>query len=143
MKNTRQILGLAFMSFALTGMYGCELKPKKATTEPVLAQAFTTASDEKPKTNTVKIALLLDTSNSMDGLINQAKSQLWDIVNKFTYAKCGNEQRPELQIALYQYGNDNNYLIQSIFLFYSNVGFLLIVYRDIGNISKYLRYHFY
>lgn len=107
MKNTRQILGLAFMSFALTGMYGCELKPKKATTEPVLAQSFTTANDEKPKTNTVKIALLLDTSNSMDGLINQAKSQLWDIVNKFTYAKCGNEERPELQIALYQYGNDN------------------------------------
>ncbi|CAM4097545.1 vWA domain-containing protein [Zobellia nedashkovskayae] len=106
MKNTRQILGLAFMSFALTSMYGCDLKPKKATTEPVLIQSFTT-SDEKPKTNTVKIALLLDTSNSMDGLINQAKSQLWDIVNKFTYAKCGNEERPELQIALYQYGNDN------------------------------------
>ncbi|MGS0525099.1 vWA domain-containing protein [Zobellia nedashkovskayae] len=107
MKNTRKILGLAFMSFALTSMYGCELKPKKATTKPVLTQSFTTANDEKPKTNTVKIALLLDTSNSMDGLINQAKSQLWDIVNKFTYAKCGNEQRPELQIALYQYGNDN------------------------------------
>jgi len=56
---------------------------------------------------TVKIALLLDTSNSMDGLINQAKSQLWDIVNQFTYAKCGNDGRPNLQIALYQYGNDN------------------------------------
>ena len=25
----------------------------------------------------IQIALLLDTSNSMDGLINQAKSQLW------------------------------------------------------------------
>ena len=56
--------------------------------------------------NTVKIALLLDTSNSMDGLIRQAKAQLWDIVNKFTYAKCGNGQKPSLQIALYQYGND-------------------------------------
>ncbi|MBT8264273.1 MAG: VWA domain-containing protein [Muriicola sp.] len=56
---------------------------------------------------TVKIALLLDTSNSMDGLINQAKSQLWDIVNQFAYAKCGNNSRPGLQIALYQYGNDN------------------------------------
>ena len=54
----------------------------------------------------VKIALLLDTSNSMDGLINQAKSQLWDIVNQFAYAKCGNNSRPGLQIALYQYGND-------------------------------------
>ncbi len=55
----------------------------------------------------VKIALLLDTSNSMDGLINQAKSQLWDIVNQFAYAKCGNNSRPGLQIALYQYGNDD------------------------------------
>ncbi len=43
----------------------------------------------------------------MDGLINQAKSQLWDIVNKFTHAKCGNDSRPNLQIALYQYGNDD------------------------------------
>jgi hypothetical protein len=43
----------------------------------------------------------------MDGLINQAKSQLWDIVNQFAYAKCGNNSRPGLQIALYQYGNDN------------------------------------
>lgn len=56
--------------------------------------------------NIVKIALLLDTSNSMDGLINQAKAQLWDIVNQFSYAKCGNGHRPGLQIALYQYGND-------------------------------------
>ena len=107
MKNTRKILGLTLMSLALTSMYGCENKPKKTTTEPVLAQVFTPINNKVPKNNTVKIALLLDTSNSMDGLINQAKSQLWDIVNKFTYAKCGNEQRPELQIALYQYGNDN------------------------------------
>ncbi|WP_400072140.1 VWA domain-containing protein [Zobellia russellii] len=107
MKNIRQILGLAFMSLALTSMYGCELKTKKETTKPVLAQVFLPDTNDRPKSNTVKIALLLDTSNSMDGLINQAKSQLWDIVNKFTYAKCGNEQRPELQIALYQYGNDN------------------------------------
>lgn len=59
-----------------------------------------------PRGNTVKIALLLDTSNSMDGLIRQAKAQLWDIVNKFTYAKCDNGAKPNLQIALYQYGND-------------------------------------
>ena len=61
----------------------------------------------KPAKQFVKIALLLDTSNSMDGLINQAKAQLWDIVNEFTYAKCGNHTMPELQIALYEYGNDN------------------------------------
>lgn len=65
------------------------------------------ASNEHYRQPVVKIALLLDTSNSMDGLINQAKSQLWDIVNQFAYAKCGNDSRPGLQIALYQYGNND------------------------------------
>ena len=53
----------------------------------------------------IKVALLLDTSNSMDGLIDQAKAQLWEIVNELSYAKC-RSSRPNLQIALYEYGND-------------------------------------
>jgi len=64
------------------------------------------ATDTRPKKNTIKVALLLDTSNSMDGLINQAKTQLWEIVNELSYAKCEN-QNPDLMIALYEYGNDN------------------------------------
>lgn len=60
---------------------------------------------EPDKKNTIKVALLLDTSNSMDGLINQAKTQLWEIINELSYAKCGNEN-PDLKIALYEYGND-------------------------------------
>jgi len=64
-------------------------------------------SSNRSRQPMVKIALLLDTSNSMDGLINQAKSQLWDIVNQFTYAKCRDQVRPGLQIALYQYGNND------------------------------------
>ena len=59
-----------------------------------------------PDRNFIKVALLLDTSNSMDGLIDQAKAQLWEIVNELSYAKCGTE-KPHLQIALYEYGNDN------------------------------------
>lgn len=55
--------------------------------------------------NTIRVALLLDTSNSMDGLIDQAKAQLWDIVNELALAKCDNQQ-PNLRIALYEYGND-------------------------------------
>src|SRR5690606_31970535 len=58
------------------------------------------------KDHYIKVALLLDTSNSMDGLIDQAKAQLWEIVNELSYAKCRND-RPKLQIALYEYGNDN------------------------------------
>ena len=81
----KQLFGIAMMSFALT-TYGCELKAKKTTRLPIIAQAFTADGAGKPKNNIVKIALLLDTSNSMDGLINQAKAQLWDIVNKFSHA---------------------------------------------------------
>jgi len=38
------------------------------------------------KESKIQVALLLDTSNSMDGLINQAKAQLWNVV-KFEYGK--------------------------------------------------------
>jgi len=63
-------------------------------------------SNEKTNKQTIKVALLLDTSNSMDGLINQAKAQLWEIVNELSYAKYGIE-KPNLEIALYEYGNSN------------------------------------
>ena len=57
-------------------------------------------------TNTsIKVALILDTSNSMDGLIDQAKSQLWSVVNELSTAKCDGET-PDIEIALYEYGND-------------------------------------
>lgn len=104
MKNVKQVLGIGLMALTLSSVHAFELKSKR-TTEPLIAEAV--VNEEKESNNTVKIALLLDTSNSMDGLINQAKAQLWDIVNKFTHAKCGNEARPKLQIALYQYGNDD------------------------------------
>jgi hypothetical protein len=53
----------------------------------------------------ILLALLLDTSNSMDGLIDQAKSQLWKIVNELAAAKCGDGSKPNIKIALYEYGN--------------------------------------
>jgi len=53
----------------------------------------------------IKVALLLDTSNSMDGLIEQAKSQIWQIINHLARAENSNGEETELQIALYEYGN--------------------------------------
>jgi len=60
---------------------------------------------ETKEAKKIKLALLLDTSGSMDGLIDQAKSQLWTIVNELAAAKCEGA-KPEVQIALYEYGND-------------------------------------
>lgn len=52
----------------------------------------------------IQVALLLDTSNSMDGLIDQAKAQLWRIVNELVKAKK-KDAYAKLQVALYEYGN--------------------------------------
>lgn len=54
----------------------------------------------------IQVALLLDTSNSMDGLIEQAKSQLWKIVNELSHARDAQGNAPDMDIALYEYGND-------------------------------------
>lgn len=77
-----------------------------------LSTLFSNANNLKATNNPItspkqkiKVALLLDTSNSMDGLINQAKTQLWEIVNELSYSRCGTES-PDLFIALYEYGND-------------------------------------
>jgi|UniRef100_UPI00378434D6 hypothetical protein len=51
----------------------------------------------------VQIAVLLDTSGSMQGLIEQAKTQLWKLVNEFITAKQDGKT-PVVQVALYEYG---------------------------------------
>lgn len=54
----------------------------------------------------VDLAILLDTSSSMNGLIDQARQQLWTIVGQFAAAqKAG--QTPHLRVALFEYGNTN------------------------------------
>lgn len=52
----------------------------------------------------VQIAILLDTSGSMSGLIEQTKTQLWKVVNTFIGAKQ-NGQVPFVEVALYEYGS--------------------------------------
>lgn len=86
---------------ALIGFISCNANNKKKN----IALNSTETIHPEPNKQFIKVALLLDTSNSMDGLIDQAKAQLWDIVNELSYAKCGTK-KPNLQIALYEYGND-------------------------------------
>lgn len=54
---------------------------------------------------TIKLAIMLDTSNSMDGLIDQARNQLWRVVNEFGKARYQG-QPARLEVALYEFGND-------------------------------------
>lgn len=59
-----------------------------------------------PDTPVVQIAVLLDTSSSMSGLIEQAKTQLWKLVNEFITAKQDGKT-PVVQVALYEYGKSS------------------------------------
>ena len=81
----------------------------KLTTILLLTLSLNSMSENlggiKKENHTIKVALLLDTSNSMDGLINQAKAQLWEIINELSYASYG-IKKPNLEIAIYEYGND-------------------------------------
>ena len=95
MKTLKTTILLISILFAIS----CKADNKPTTlTDPIKKESITS-------NQFIKVALLLDTSNSMDGLIDQAKAQLWEIVNELSYAKCEN-QLPNLQIALYEYGND-------------------------------------
>lgn len=55
----------------------------------------------------IQVAILLDVSNSMDGLIDQAKAQLWNMVSVMGKAEC-NTGKPDIEIALYEYGRSSN-----------------------------------
>lgn len=93
-------------TLAILAVFAMTLSCKAENEKPENPQMAIAQILNVKKEHYIKVALLLDTSNSMDGLIDQAKAQLWEIVNELSYAKCRNE-RPKLQIALYEYGNDN------------------------------------
>lgn len=88
MKTSHRIItAVAALTFVCAAFARDEIKPEpKPAKKPI-----------------VQIAVLLDTSGSMQGLIEQTKSQLWKIVNEFLKARQDG-QTPEVQVALYEYG---------------------------------------
>jgi hypothetical protein len=74
--------------------------------QPAAQPASPAALDVAGSAPRVQIALLLDTSNSMDGLIDQARRQLWTVVNTFQKARRG-KHLAHLEIALYEYGKSS------------------------------------
>lgn len=61
------------------------------------------AQDAEPGQDRIQLALLLDTSSSMDGLIHQAQTQLWSVVNDMALARKQG-RIPQLEVALFEYG---------------------------------------
>ena len=70
---------------------------------------FAFADEAKPAVQqtaeqpTIQVAILLDTSGSMSGLIHQTRTELWSVVNALTDAKKGGVS-PLFEVALYEYG---------------------------------------
>lgn len=68
------------------------------------ALSATLAAAEPDDRPLIQAAILLDDSGSMQGLIAQARSQLWEIVGQLS-ALTRDGRRPRLQVALYHYGD--------------------------------------
>jgi hypothetical protein len=114
--TTIKILAL---TMGVSTLFGAQNPPKyqcnESSSRRMIVQNDAKPSETISKENKIQVALLLDTSNSMDGLIDQAKSRLWNIVNTLTTLKYSG-QAPQIEIALYEYGNDGlkdeNYIRQ-------------------------------
>ncbi len=72
-----------------------------ANAKPPLPQHVQQDRVEKPR---IQLAILLDTSGSMSGLIDQTRNQLWQVVNEFSESKK-NGITPTLEVAVFEYGN--------------------------------------
>ncbi len=72
-----------------------------STAQAAQAEVEQAAAEEEP---VVQLAILLDTSGSMRGLIDQARSQLWKVVNELALAKQ-NGRSPRIEVSLYEYGS--------------------------------------
>ncbi len=66
-----------------------------------------TAVNNKPAPAKIQVAILLDVSGSMHGLIEQAKEQLWNMVITLGKAQCTDKSAPQVELALYEYGRTN------------------------------------
>ncbi len=88
-----------------------QAQPSVSQTPPAKTQTLPQQQKTLPPQTTdqkIQVAILLDVSNSMDGLIDQAKAQLWTMVNTLGRVHCNNEANPKIEIALYEYGTPRN-----------------------------------
>lgn len=60
-------------------------------------------ANDRQNRSKIQLALILDTSGSMDDLIDQARGQMWSMVHEIMYSNDG--EQPILEIALYEYGS--------------------------------------
>src|ERR1041385_464685 len=113
MRPIAAILGLATLS-ALPALAAAQAETKPVAETQKAAGVTASAS----QADVVQVAILLDTSNSMDGLLAQAQAQLWQVVNTLARSQVEG-QRQDIQVAVYQYGTptlgkDTGYIRQCV-----------------------------
>jgi hypothetical protein len=80
-------------------------KPEPSpSTDPTTASSPAPTMRHTPVDSDIQVALILDTSSSMDGLIRQAREQILEIVADLQQSETG--QPKTIALALYRYGTD-------------------------------------
>ncbi len=97
------------IALAIVAVISVSLSNANMVAQEVTITVKKSESAKPPRENlnrtAMDMAILLDTSGSMNGLINQAKAQLWNIVQEFAKAeKLGST--PLFRVSVFEYGND-------------------------------------
>ncbi|MBK7075917.1 MAG: VWA domain-containing protein [Myxococcales bacterium] len=101
--------GAAGVAFAVARLGGAAPPAPHAGPPPVALVQPAEAPPRDTVVDTIQVALLLDTSSSMDGLINQARSHLWKMVDqlgRMTRVVDGKVRGVKIELAIFEYGND-------------------------------------
>ena len=122
-----QRTALAICALSLVLIFSFAKKPQ--TTQAETIKKFTETKVDPKK---IQAAILLDVSNSMDGLIEQAKAQLWNMVNTLGRVKCDDNSKPQIEVSLYEYGRSSNSAANGY------VKQLVSFTQDLDSISKIL-----
>jgi hypothetical protein len=100
------LLTFCFLPFLLAVGYATKVYAGKFWQASEASLPATPAVQSPPvavSSSRIQVALLLDVSSSMDGLIDQAQAQLWDMVNQLGEARRDGSQ-PQIELSLYIYG---------------------------------------
>ena len=99
------ILGSA--SVCATELLPADIQKKPILPEILKIEHYTSSTSSFNRTGpTIQLAILLDTSSSMNGLINQARAQIWSIINDLSSANRDNKEIT-LQVGLFEYGKSS------------------------------------
>lgn len=82
------------------------LRTSQIITTLILLFSSTIQAQQNEHITAIQLAVVLDTSNSMDGLIDQTRSQLWTMIDELNKAEKHNKP-VNLEVAILEYGNSH------------------------------------